>query len=151
MTVFFDTELHAMPLRGLQEQTAILEHVDASSPRWVSCKKCGAYRGDPCHTGKGYCEQRIELNRARLGDLDTWAIAWRTPCHEQPIWLVWRSTQDKIVWQGVPCFVHGCGKTYTVERHVSDHNDERVPVDRINPNLVEMNCWAAEDSNPWKS
>ncbi len=124
-----------------------------ASPRWVNCKACGAYRGDQCHTGRGYCAGRVVVNRKRMEALDTWAVPWKSPCHpDNPmhIWLVWRTTEDKLEWGGVPCFEDGCTATYAVERHASDMVGDRMPVDRINPHLVQMTCWATEEANPWK-
>lgn len=113
-----------------------------ASPRWVSCSRCGAYRGDECHTGEGYCVERREENRRRLLALPTYAAPFHTPCCRQLVWLVWRTTADELRWTGVPCFK--CEKTYTIDRHASDDSmvDDRVIVDRVHPHLVEVVCWA---------
>lgn len=120
-----------------------------ASARWVSCKECGAYKGDECHTGRGYCASRIRANKLRLFELKTYAVRIQTPCHETNVVLVWRSTEDSLMWDGVPCFHPGCGVTYTVERSASDMLEDRFEVDRIHGHLVQMHCWASEENDPY--
>ncbi len=96
----------------------------------------------------------MEANRKRLLELDTYAVPFKPTCHpDQPAhtWLVWRSTEDDLRWDGVPCFVPDCGKTYQVELHASDLVEERMLVDRINPHMVEVTCWATEEEDPWQT
>lgn len=119
-----------------------------SSPRWIKCPRCAVARGDPCR-GVSYCYQRLEDNRIRLETLDSWAVEWETPCHKTGVWLCWRSAGDALHWSGVPCFASGCEKTYQIELHASELTERRVPIERLNPQRVEMACWATEESDPW--
>ena len=120
-----------------------------SAPRWVTCPRCGAYKGDECNTGRGYCPQRIDANIERLEGLQTWAIPQKSPCHDTEVWLCWRSAEDQLEWQGVPCFARGCGKTHTFQAYASDLVEQRVPIDRLHPDRLEMTCWATEQSDPF--
>jgi len=152
--IYFDEQVLGIQAEHLQHDLDLVQAGTSaartpSSPRWVNCKQCGAYRGDPCHTEHGYCEERVAANRKRLEELDTWAVSWKSPCHGTAIWLCWRTAVDGLLWTGVPCFAPGCGTTFTIEQHASDLLDQRMPVERLNPHLVEMLCWATEEENPW--
>lgn len=130
------------------------EGTGGSSPRWVSCPKCKAYRGDPCRAvlDKGkYCAERVEANRKRLAELETWAIFSTTPCHGTRVLLCWRSAENELSWFGVPCFAKDCGKTYQFCAYADELVPERVQAERLHPQLVEMVCWATEETDPWES
>lgn len=117
-----------------------------SSPRWVPCPRCAAAHGDDCR-GATYCPQRVEENRTRLENLDTWSVRWQTPCCKREVCLVWRTTEDRLEWSGVPCFE--CRESYRVEMYASELVDHRMPCERINPQRVQMCCWGSEEENPW--
>lgn len=158
--VFFDTQLLGLQEEHLKAQLDLMkrgEHwrIDGpASPRWVNCKQCGAYRGDLCNRGRGYCPERVVANAKRMKELDTWGFRYVTLCHpNHPVQphLVWRQVEenDKLTWNDVPCFTPGCGATFTVERYASELLERRMPVDRINPHMLEMTCWATEEDDPW--
>lgn len=130
-------------------QSTLQQPVDGpGSPLGITCKRCSAYRGDPCRWPQGgnagsFCAERVRDNRRRLLALPTFAVQFLTPCCGKISWLVWRSTHDLLVWVDVPCT--GCGAIYVVERYASDYApDQRVVTDRLNPHMVEMTCWAIQ-------
>jgi hypothetical protein len=152
--LWFDAGMLPLQTEGLQRGLRLIEASDEwkagrhNSPRWVTCPKCTAYRGDPCRTGE-WCQERIVANRERLLTLPTWAAPWESPCCGSFLYLVWRSSDPELSWSGIPCF--SCGKTYTANAHESDLVAVRVQADRVNPQLVEMTCWATTEARPWKT
>lgn len=125
-----------------------------TSPRWVGCPDCGAYKGDTCRDPAtndrvlSWHSGRIDANRQRLRDLETWAIEWETPCCGEQIHLVWRCAGDLLRWHEVPCFA--CENTYDIELLASDLVERRTLADHIHPDRVEVVCWASTNANPWK-
>jgi len=153
--VYFDSQVLGVQAENLRHQldNPTGRRDGPSSPRWIACKACGAHRGDQCHVGDDYCATRVEANRDRLMELQTWAARWVPACHpDHPVvpWLCWRTADDELAWSGVPCFAPGCGRTYEVQQRASDLVDDRMPVNRINPHMVEMTCWSTEQSDPWR-
>ncbi len=117
--------------------------VDFSSPLWVQCPQCSAYRGDPCSNPPpdGYHDRRVVENVVRLMELPTYGHAIKTECCQREVWLIWRTTKQKVYWHGVPC--PGCDLTYSFEMFVEEI-DGYAKVDRLNPHMVEMCCWAVK-------
>lgn len=153
LTILFDATLHVAPLVKLERdldryERDRLDFTDQASPRWVSCPVCGRYRGDRCAGGDDWHRQRVELNRDRLRALKTYAIEVETPCCGEKVFLVWRSIDDLVEWNSVPCFK--CAKTFTFTQHASDIITKAAEVERIYPERVEVACWASASADPWK-
>lgn len=156
-TIWFDTLLLVEQERGKQAEMRNIEREKGfarggqTSPRWVPCPRCGAGRGDLCRDRTSYAEshdERIEANRRRLLDAETYAVRRASPCCNAPVYLVWRTVRDELSWEGVPCFK--CGKTYAYASHASDLAPERIECEHIHPSRVEVTCWASTESRPWK-
>lgn len=138
-----------MPLR---DRAPVPAEGTFSSPLWHGCPRCGAYRGSPCDVGIAgkagdgtYCEARRDANHKRLLDLPTYAIGIKTPCCGDEILLVWRTTKDRLEWRSVPCAL--CARTFAIENNASDLVDVKFEVPRLNPDAVEMTCWAKRDAS----
>ena len=116
------------------------------SPRWITCRRCGAYKGDDCRDGN-YCPVREDDAVSRVKELQTWGVSWRSPCCQRGVWLIWRTPENELEWRDVPCFA--CDMTYTIRFYAEDQMATRVPVDRVNPDHLIMTCWAVEESDPW--
>lgn len=147
--IFFDIHMMADQQRELARDLRLIEgsegwrYGDAASPKHVTCRQCGSYKGDACHPDRDgiWCEQRIKDNRKRLYDLPTYGYPVSTPCCKQVVYLIWRSPHDTLEWTGVPCAK--CDKTYMYRLCASGTEvvEERVLVDKIHPQRVIMNCW----------
>lgn len=125
---------------------------DDGSPLHVHCRGCGSAKGDPCRAStlpadSKFCHARCKDNVKRYTELKTYGVVWESPCCKRRLWLVWRQLGDELEWREVPCMK--CRKTYGVQRRASDvAPGDRVEVERINGQLVEMTCWAQGRAEP---